>query len=166
MESLPKKPEHPSYHYVYRRWGWNRWRPSAGITLAYTRASISEQPKTFNYFGCCLSQRNNNYGHTVLQNIQEIFGKILCLNKTKTLLKLSDNGSKNAPVRVWKLETMKKSENIGNTIHKVSCNINITFTQTFASKLVDGKQMTHRPAPLKGEEHRRQNKPVSSKQNQ
>jgi len=46
---------------------------------------LSEQIKTFNYSGCSLSRRNNNYGHTVLQNTQEIFGTSLCVNKTKTL---------------------------------------------------------------------------------
>jgi len=39
---------------------------------------------------------------------------------------MSDNGSKNAPVRVRKLD-IKKTENDGNTILKVSCNINIAF---------------------------------------
>jgi len=49
---------------------------------------LREQIKTFNYFGCSLSRRNSNYGHTVLQNIPEIFRTILYVNKTKTLLKL------------------------------------------------------------------------------
>jgi hypothetical protein len=110
MEPLPNKSEHHSHQCVYCRWRWNRWRPSACIIIAHTSASIMglrEQIKTFNYSGCSLSRRNNHYGHTVLQNTQEIFGTILCLNKTKTLQKLSDNGSKKALVRVWKLDTIE-----------------------------------------------------------
>ena len=47
---------------------------------------------------------------------------------------MSDNGSKNAPVRVWKLDAMKNTENNGNTIHKVSRNINITSPPVLTPK--------------------------------
>jgi len=70
---------------------------------------LSEQIKTFNYFGCSLSRRNSNYGHTVLQNIPEIFGTILYVNKTKILLKLSQIMAVRTPLYAYENWTQKKN---------------------------------------------------------